>query len=135
MKMGNAPSHAGIARVGLDVDRSVSVTRVVDDGAPQKTVIGVASRAMLRDLRPGTSLIAIEVHVGRAYPDCLVAADIEQAWPTLRCPGADLNHGGRVIAALSRRVRQDGKIGWILLWLLGVPIPILLLLFALRGCT
>lgn len=30
---------------------------------------------------------------------------------------------------------QHGKIGWILLWLLGVPIPILLLLFALRGCT
>ncbi len=30
---------------------------------------------------------------------------------------------------------QRGKIGWILLWLLGVPIPILLLLFVLRGCT
>jgi hypothetical protein len=33
------------------------------------------------------------------------------------------------------RKRQEGKIGWILLWLLGVPIPVLLLLFALRGCT
>jgi hypothetical protein len=31
--------------------------------------------------------------------------------------------------------RQRGKIGWILLWLLGVPIPILLILFLLRGCT
>jgi hypothetical protein len=30
---------------------------------------------------------------------------------------------------------QRGKIGWILLWLLGVPIPILLALFVLRGCT
>lgn len=30
---------------------------------------------------------------------------------------------------------QRGKVGWILLWLLGVPIPILLLLFFLRGCT
>ena len=30
---------------------------------------------------------------------------------------------------------QQGKIGWILLWLLGVPIPVLLLLFLLRGCT
>jgi hypothetical protein len=29
----------------------------------------------------------------------------------------------------------DGKIGWILLWLIGVPIPILLILFLLRGCT
>jgi hypothetical protein len=31
--------------------------------------------------------------------------------------------------------RQGGKIGWILLWLLGVPIPILLILFLMRGCT
>jgi hypothetical protein len=30
---------------------------------------------------------------------------------------------------------QRGKVGWILLCLLGVPIPILLLLFVLRGCT
>lgn len=30
---------------------------------------------------------------------------------------------------------QAGKIGWILLWLLGVPIPVLLVLFLLRGCT
>lgn len=29
----------------------------------------------------------------------------------------------------------QGKIGWILLWLLGVPIPILLILFLMRGCT
>jgi hypothetical protein len=28
-----------------------------------------------------------------------------------------------------------GKIGWILLWVLGVPIPVLLVLFLLRGCT
>jgi len=34
-----------------------------------------------------------------------------------------------------RRSFCDGKIGWILLWLLGVPIPILLILFLLRGCT
>ena len=30
---------------------------------------------------------------------------------------------------------QEGKVGWILLWFLGIPIPILLLLFVLRGCT
>jgi hypothetical protein len=30
---------------------------------------------------------------------------------------------------------QKGKIGWILLWALGVPIPILLVLYFLRGCT
>lgn len=31
--------------------------------------------------------------------------------------------------------QQHGKVGWILLWLLGIPIPILLVLFLLRGCT
>jgi hypothetical protein len=30
---------------------------------------------------------------------------------------------------------QQGKAGYILLWLLGVPIPILLLIFLLRGCN
>ncbi len=30
---------------------------------------------------------------------------------------------------------EDGKIGWILLWALGVPIPVLLVLYLLRGCT
>jgi len=33
------------------------------------------------------------------------------------------------------RNKQEGKIGWILLWLLGIPIPILVILFLLRGCT
>jgi len=30
---------------------------------------------------------------------------------------------------------QGGKIGYILLWLLGIPIPILIGIFLLRGCT
>ena len=30
---------------------------------------------------------------------------------------------------------QDGKVGWVVLWLLGIPIPVLLVLFVLRGCT
>lgn len=30
---------------------------------------------------------------------------------------------------------RGGKAGWILLWLLGIPIPILLILFLIRGCT
>lgn len=34
-----------------------------------------------------------------------------------------------------RRSRQAGKIGWILLWLVGIPIPVLFGLFLLRGCT
>ena len=31
--------------------------------------------------------------------------------------------------------RQRGKIGYVLLWLIGVPLPILLLVYLLRGCT
>ena len=30
---------------------------------------------------------------------------------------------------------QQGRAGYILMWLLGVPIPILLLIYLLRGCT
>ena len=30
---------------------------------------------------------------------------------------------------------EEGSVGWILLWAFGIPIPILLLLFLLRGCT
>lgn len=30
---------------------------------------------------------------------------------------------------------QQGKVGYILLWLVGVPIPILFLIYLLRGCS
>lgn len=30
---------------------------------------------------------------------------------------------------------QQGRVGYILLWLLGVPIPLLFLIYLLRGCT
>jgi hypothetical protein len=33
------------------------------------------------------------------------------------------------------RKLEEGRVGWVLLWLLGVPIPVLLILFLLRGCT
>ncbi len=33
------------------------------------------------------------------------------------------------------RSRQRGKLGWILLWLIGIPVPLLVVLFMLRGCT
>jgi hypothetical protein len=33
------------------------------------------------------------------------------------------------------RSQQEGKMGYILLWALGVPIPILFVIFLLRGCT
>lgn len=30
---------------------------------------------------------------------------------------------------------QRGKVGYVILWLLGVPVSVLLLIFLLRGCT
>jgi hypothetical protein len=33
------------------------------------------------------------------------------------------------------RAAQSGKIGYLLLWALGIPIPVLLLIFVLRGCN
>lgn len=30
---------------------------------------------------------------------------------------------------------RKGKIGWIFLWLIGIPVPVLLGLFLIRGCT
>jgi hypothetical protein len=33
------------------------------------------------------------------------------------------------------KLYQEGKAGYILLWLLGVPIPLLFLIYLLRGCT
>jgi len=39
----------------------------------------------------------------------------------------------QALAALQRT--QGGKLGYILLWALGVPIPILFLIYLLRGCS
>jgi hypothetical protein len=30
---------------------------------------------------------------------------------------------------------ERGAIGWIFLWLIGIPIPLLLVFFLVRGCT
>jgi hypothetical protein len=41
------------------------------------------------------------------------------------------------IANLKHQYQQyrDGKAGYALLWLLGVPLPILLVVYFLRGCN
>lgn len=46
------------------------------------------------------------------------------------------NHpAGSESASFGDRRREAGAVGWGLLWLLGIPIPILIVLFVLRGCT
>ncbi len=40
------------------------------------------------------------------------------------------------VPSVARRRRGEvGAIGWGVLWLIGVPIPLLLVFFVLRGCT
>ena len=36
---------------------------------------------------------------------------------------------------LKDKIKRAGAAGYILLWLLGIPIPVLLLIFLLRGCS
>ena len=36
---------------------------------------------------------------------------------------------------IKQKIEEVAATGYILLWLLGVPIPVLLLFFLLRGCT
>jgi hypothetical protein len=33
------------------------------------------------------------------------------------------------------RAKQEGRWGYILAWLIGVPVPILVVIYLLRGCT
>jgi hypothetical protein len=45
-----------------------------------------------------------------------------------------LRQGGKKMH-LGDKIKEAGATGYILLWLLGIPIPILLIIFLLRGCT
>jgi hypothetical protein len=56
--------------------------------------------------------------------------------PRQMASGRSYGHGpGEQEETKGRSKTEEGKIGWILLWALGIPIPILLILFVLRGCT
>jgi hypothetical protein len=48
--------------------------------------------------------------------------------------GFDLLSGGEKMK-FAEKIKEAGATGYILLWLLGVPIPILFIFFLLRGCT
>jgi hypothetical protein len=36
---------------------------------------------------------------------------------------------------LTKRIKEAATTGYILLWLLGIPLPILFVIFLLRGCS
>lgn len=39
------------------------------------------------------------------------------------------------LRAVGLRRSQEGRWGYILAWLIGVPVPILIVIYLLRGCT
>jgi hypothetical protein len=41
----------------------------------------------------------------------------------------------KIVDEFRSRTRQRGGMGYVLLWLLGVPIPVLILISLLRGCA
>jgi hypothetical protein len=61
----------------------------------------------------------------------------------LQIPGKNYAHVSPRVRFRARRgemhlgdkIKEAGATGYILLWLLGIPIPILLIIFLLRGCT
>ena len=36
---------------------------------------------------------------------------------------------------MDKQRNERGAVGWAVLWLIGIPIPILVMLYVLRGCT
>ena len=70
-----------------------------------------------------------------------IPADIQQlSGPRILCkPSLADDPSGKapphIMKTFKRLRASSGKIGWIFLWLLGIPIPVLLVLFLLRGCT
>ena len=63
------------------------------------------------------------------------AADDSRFFLIEACEELTMSSLRRRLLARDGRASQEGKVGWILLWLLGIPIPVLLVLFLLRGCT
>ncbi|MGI8906271.1 MAG: hypothetical protein ACR2IE_07260 [Candidatus Sumerlaeaceae bacterium] len=47
---------------------------------------------------------------------------------------SDLKGGDAEVLWKPRKL-QEGKLGYILLWVLGIPIPVLFAIFLLRGCN
>jgi hypothetical protein len=58
-------------------------------------------------------------------------------WPSFCCTEwkrSNLSIQGFEGGVVNRFSAEKGAIGYILMWLLGIPIPILLAIFLLRGC-
>jgi hypothetical protein len=72
------------------------------------------------------------LETGKAFP-YKQSACLGTAIAAFPCPL--IRFGGDMEKFQQWRRKQEGKLGYILLWALGVPIPILFVIFLLRGCT
>ena len=50
-------------------------------------------------------------------------------------PGVRFHLKARRAMKLTDKIKETAAAGYILLWLLGIPIPILFIIFLLRGCS
>jgi hypothetical protein len=72
------------------------------------------------------------IRAAKSCDECCAALTIVPASPLLVAM-ADSKLSRMKI--MWERAGEAGKAGWAFLWLIGVPIPVLLILFLMRGCT
>jgi hypothetical protein len=89
-------------------------------------------RIIGHSVRRGAATFCCEHCAWRAASEA-VDESSEESFPASDPPAPPQSAVAAV--AHGRLRRREGRVGWILLWLLGIPIPILIALYVLRGCT
>ena len=100
---------------------------------------GSIPEAVVNDGGPRNMLLLMDEP---AFVRCQVRAGLSSGQPVNHCTRGETRkrpvnpiYWKEHVMKLNRTMQQAGATGYILLWLLGIPIPILLLIFLLRGCT
>jgi hypothetical protein len=95
--------------------------------------LGVLSFRIARDMRRFRRFVEERGAATGAWRGYIpLAADILEGTDTRKIgPERELHH----VNDMNPGRYTSGKIGWALLWILGVPLPVLLIIFLLRGCT
>jgi hypothetical protein len=83
------------------------------------------------------SVIFCSDHCARAASDAAVEDASIASFPASDPPAFSPSARAAVERPRPDRAQRlrEGKVGWLLLWAMGIPVPLLLVFFALRGCT